>query len=379
MRKIVIIGLVAMLSVFGLVAVAGCSTSETTTTTVATTETTVATTGTTSTAATATATVTPLNPPVTVNVAFDDAPGTAALILADKLGFFKDVGITVKYTKFNSGADMYTALANNKVDAGRGILTASLYNGAAAGISVWTVADAGQNVPGKNFFGIVVRKDLADQIKDYKDLKGRNILIVSKGSINELFLVQALKKAGLTEKDVKVTIIDSFPDLNTALGNKAADVAIQIEPLITQGVDSNILVRFPKDAADYAAGEEIAPLFYSDAFSKKTDAANNFMVAYLQGARAYNDAIVQGDKGRANVTAILSKETFVKDATMWVKMNPTGINPNGVVDVKAVAMDQQFYVDLGLVKNPVPMTKVIDMAFVKYAISVLGPYTPPSK
>lgn len=375
MRKIVIIGLVVMLAVFGLVALAGCSSSTTSTTTAATTETTAATTGTTSTAATAT--VTPLNPPVTVNVAFDDAPGTAALILADKLGFFKNVGITVKYTKFNSGADMYTAIANNKVDVGRGILTASLYNGAAQGISVWVVADAGQNVPGKNFFGIVVRKDLADQIKDYKDLKGRNILIVSKGSINELFLVQALKKAGLTEKDVKVTVIDSFPDLNTALGNKAADVAIQIEPLITQGVDSGIFVRFPKDAADYAAGEEIAPLFYSDAFSKKTDVANNFMVAYLQGARAYNDAIVQGDKGRANVTAILSKETFVSDPTMWVKMNPTGINPDGTVDTAAVEKDQQFYVDLGLVKTPVPVDQVVNLSFVNYANSVLGPYAPP--
>jgi sulfonate transport system substrate-binding protein len=382
MRKITIIGLVAILAIFGLVALVGCSSSSTTTSTEPTTVTTASTTTgsvTTGTSVAATATVTPISPAVTVGVAFDDAPGTAALILADKLGFFKAVGINVKYTKFQSGADMYTALATNKLDVGRGILTASLYNGAASGVKVWVVADAGTNVPNKNFFGIVVRKDLAGQIKDYKDLKGRTILIVSKGSVNQLFLDKALAKAGLTEKDVTVKIIDSFPDLNTALGNKAADVAVQIEPLITQGVDSGLFVRFPKDAVDYAPGEEIAPLFYADNFKVNAQVANNFMVAYLQGARAYNDAIVQGTKDQANVVAILSKNTFVNDKTMWVKMNPTGVDPNGFVDPKAVAVDQAFYVKAGLVPNPVPLSQIIDNSFTVFANKVLGPYTPPAK
>ncbi len=334
MRKVTIVALVALLAVLGLAVLAGCGGTTATTTTTAATETTGATTATT--AGTTGATLTPLNPPVEVNVAFDDAPGTAALILGDKMGFFKNVGITIKYTKFQSGADMYTALANGKVDVGRGILTASLFNGAAQGIPVWVVADAGQNIPNKNYFGIVVRKDLADQIKDYKDLKGRTILIASIGSINELFMAKALEKGGLTKNDVTEKVIDSFPDLNTALGNKAADVAVQIEPLIYTGTKDGILVPFPKDAVDYAPGEEIAPLFYSDAFKNKADVAQAFMVAYLQGARAYNDAIVQGTKDQQQVIDLLTKNTFVSDPTTWVKMNPTGINPDGKVDADAV-------------------------------------------
>lgn len=314
-----------------------------------------------------------------VTVAYDDAPGTAGLILADKLGYFEKQGIKVEWVKFNTGADMYTALAAGKCDVGRGITTASLYNGAAQGVRVWVVADSGTNVPGKpNYFGLVVRKDLADQIKDYADLKGRNCLIVSRGSINERFLRLALAKGGLSIDDVKVTVIDSFPDLNTALGNKAADVAVQIEPLITRGEQEGILVRFPKDAQDYAPGQQVAVLLYSDAFAKRKDVANRFMVAHLMGVRKYNDAIVY-QKGPEvdTIIDILVKNTFVQDPAMWKSMAPTGINPDGTVLEDAVAADQQFYADIGMVQKTVPLSDVIDMSFAKHAVEVLGPYEPP--
>lgn len=387
MRRPVPIILVVSLAILGIVALAACggttttSAPATTTSTAATTTTASATTGTTggTTETTWGAGFKPLSPPVKVTVAFDDAPGTAGLILADKLGYFKQVGIEVEWVKFNTGADMYTALAAGKVDVGRGITTASLYNGAAQGVRVWVVADSGTNVPGKpNYFGIVVRKDLADQIKDYADLKGRNCLIVSKGSINERFLRLALAKGGLTVDDVKVTIIDSFPDLNTALGNKAADIAVQIEPLITAGERDGIFVRFAKDAQDYAAGQQVAVLLYSDAFAKKKDVANAFMVAHLMGVRKYNDAVInQKGADMASIIDILAKNTFVQDAAMWTTMAPTGVDPNGTVLEQAVADDQQFYADIGMVQKTVPMTDVIDMSFAKYAVEVLGPYQPP--
>jgi len=388
MRRSTTVVLVVSLAILGIVALGACGGTATTTTTPSTTATTAASTTTASGATDTTGGTTettwgagfkPLDPAVKVTVAFDDAPGTAGLILADQMGFFKQVGIQVEWVKFNTGADMYTALAANKVDVGRGITTASLYNGAAQGVRVWVVADSGTNVPGKpNYFGIVVRKDLADQIKDYADLRGRNCLIVSKGSINERFLRLALAKGGLTVDDVTVTIIDSFPDLNTALGNNAADVAVQIEPLITAGEKDDIFVRFAKDAQDYAAGQQVACLLYSDAFAKKADVANAFMVAHLMGVRKYNDAVIhQKGNDMDAVIDLLAKNTFVQDPVMWTTMAPTGVDPDGTVLEKAVADDQQFYADIGMVQKTVPMTDVIDMSFAKYAVQVLGAYEPP--
>ncbi|NLT35209.1 MAG: ABC transporter substrate-binding protein [Gaiellales bacterium] len=366
MRKAIIVFSVIALMILGTFIIAGCG--ESTTTTAAPTTTTAASTG-----------IKPLDPLVKVTVAFDDAPGTAGLILADQLGYFKDMGIEIEWKKFNTGADMYTALAADKVDVGRGITTASLYNGTAQGIRVWVVADSGTNVEGRNnYFGVVVRKDLENEIKDYADLKGRNCLIVSKGSINERFLRLALAKGNLTVDDVKVTIIDSFPDLNTALGNKAADVAVQIEPLITSGVDNGILVPFAKDASDYAAGQQVAVLLYSDSFAKKTDVANAFMYAHLKGVRKYNDAVIyQKGADMDQIIDVLVKNTFVQDPEMWKKMNPTGLNVDGSVLEDAVAADQDFYAGIGQVPTKVNMKDVIDMSFAKAAAAALGPYEPP--
>lgn len=378
MRKGIIIFSVLALAVLGMMALAGCG--STTTTSEAATSTSEASGGSETTAGTeASGDIEPLSPAVKVRVAFDDAPGTAGLILADQLGYFKELGIEVEWVKFNTGADMYTALAANQVDVGRGVTTASLYNGAAQGVKVWVVADSGTNVPGKpNYFGLVVRKDLADQIKDYADLKGRNCLIVSKGSINERFLQLALAKGNLTEDDVTVTIIDSFPDLNTALGNNAAEVAVQIEPLITSGVDQGILVPFPKDAEDYAANQQIAVLLYSDQFAQNTEAAKAFMLAHLKGVRKYNDAVIYQKGPEADqIIDILTKNTFVQDAELWKRMNPTGLHVDGTVEEAAIQSDQDFYYDIKQVQTKVDLKDVVDMSFAQAAAAQLGPYEPP--
>ncbi|MHB8870693.1 MAG: hypothetical protein ACYC8U_18085, partial [Thermoleophilia bacterium] len=86
MRRIIVLSLVAALAVFGIVALVGCG--DTTTTTAAPESTTTAPpSGDTTTTAAPVEGVTPLDPPVTVKVAYDNAPGTAGIILADKMGF----------------------------------------------------------------------------------------------------------------------------------------------------------------------------------------------------------------------------------------------------------------------------------------------------
>ena len=378
MRRIGVLGLAALLLLLGLAVITGCGDDQPAADTTEGTQVTEAATGETS-AGDGAAGFQPLDPRVEVNVAFDDAPGTAGIILADKFGFFDEVGIDIKYTKFNTGADMYTSLAADQVDVGRGIITASLFNGAARDIAVRVVADSGTNVEGAgNYFGLVLRKEIADEIQDYSDLEGRKILIVSRGSINELFLELALAKGGLTIDDVDATVIDSFSDLNIALANGAADAAVQIEPLITRGEQEDILVAFG-DASEYAPDEQVAALLYSPSFAEKTEVAQAFMIAYLKGVRMYNDAIVMGDKDREEVVQVLSENTFVDDPELWTIMRPTGLNPNGEVNAEAVSRDQRFYVEKGLVEEPAAIEEVVDNSFAKFAVDYLGPYEPPAK
>ena len=101
------------------------------------------------------------------------------------------------------------------------------------------------------------------------------------------------------------------------------------------------------------------------------------MVAHLMGVRVYNDAIVQGDKDRAKILDILTKNTFISDAAMWTKMAPTGVNPDGTVLSDSVAFDQDFYAGLGLIPTKVPMSEVVDQSFAQDAVKLLGAYSPP--
>ncbi len=313
-----------------------------------------------------------------VKVAFDDSAGEAGVILGNKLGYFKQQGIQVDITKFQSGADELTALASGQVDVSRGIINAGLFNAAAKGIGIKLVADGGTNIPGKGYFRLCISSKLANKVKTYKDLKGLRIGVASLGSINELLAEMALEKGGLTAKDVTFVTVDSFPDLNTALSNGTVDAIMQIDPLIQQGIKAGYLDPW-KDPSDYAAGEEISVLMFSPQFVAKTDVADRFMVAYLQGVRAYNDALVTGNKDRDNVVNILSQNTSVHDPAMIKAMNPPGLNPDGTIPAAGVEHDQQWYMSKGLVQTPTDVNKLIDTQFVDYALNKLGKYQAPSK
>lgn len=309
----------------------------------------------------------------TVKVAFDDAPSEAGIILGDKLGFFEKQGIKIEYVKFNSGSDELSSVAANQVDVSRGIINAGLFNAVNQGINIKLVADGGHNIPGKGYFQIALKKGLGSKYKDYKDMKGMKIAIASVGSINELFVEKALVKGGLTKADINLVVVDSFPDMLTAVANGNADACMQIEPLITQGISQGIL-EWWKDPDEYAQNEEISVLMYSPNFVQKSELGEKFMVAYLQGVRAYNDALITGNIDRDKIIDILTKNTFVNKADIFLHMKPPGLDPNGYVLRDGVIADLKWYMDAGLVKEKSDVDKLVDNSYVEKAIKTLGEY-----
>lgn len=316
----------------------------------------------------------PLSPPVKLRIAEDGAPSGAGFYIADARGYFKALGLEVEWVPFASSADMLPALATGKVDVAGGVTTASLFNAIARGLDIRIVADKGTNIPGRAYFQLVLRADLADKVRDFADLKGLRIGVTTPGSLDELTLDKALRAGGLTLADVKEVFINSFPDMLTALGNGSIDAAMEIEPLITKGVEQGIITRW-RDAQEYAAGAQIALVLASPTFTRNTEAARRFMVAYLQGVRDYNDAFLKGRDTDA-VIAIMTRYTVLKDAGLWRKVNPTGLNPNGYVNKDGVADDLRWYRNRGLVKSDVDLDRVVDHSLVDYALTVLGRYEP---
>jgi hypothetical protein len=62
-------------------------------------------------------------------------------LIADRTGFFRDVGVEVKFQTFASGAGMIAPIGTGQIDVAGGAPAAGLYNAIARGINIKIVAD----------------------------------------------------------------------------------------------------------------------------------------------------------------------------------------------------------------------------------------------
>ena len=89
--------------------------------------------------------------------------------------------------------------------------------------------------------------------------------------------------------------------------------------------------------------------------------------------RHYNDAFMK-NQGRAAVIDILTKHTAIKDPAVYERIAPSGINPNGRVEVASIAYDQDWFLSRGLLSRSQDLATLIDHQYVDYALQRLGEY-----
>jgi NitT/TauT family transport system substrate-binding protein len=170
-----------------------------------------------------------------------------------------------------------------------------------------------------------------------------------------------------------------FPQHVMALQNKAVDAAMTTEPSATKAIQSGAAVRVMGDDVIYP-NHQLAVVLYSSAFIKNNpDAAKRFMRAYLRAVREYNDALSDGKiagPNAAEVIAILTEYTNIKDPTVYRTITPQGCNPDGAVHEASLKNDLAFYKEEGQVKGNVTVEQALDNSFVEAAVKELGPYKP---
>lgn len=303
-------------------------------------------------------------------------PSDGAKFIAFEKGYFEEEGLKVELVQFASGAQMIPALATGQIGIGKGALSAGLFNAITRDLPLKIVAeDARVNAdPINQSLALVLRRDLADSgdLKDYSDLKGRNIAILAKGTGNEMNLEDALKRGNLSLSDVSVGEMP-FPEMVTGMSNKAIDVALMTEPFITLSKERGIGVLW-KPVIEFSPGHQTAVLLYSPVFIKdRPEAAKQFMVAYLRGLRGYYDAFYN-DKNKSEIIGILTKHTATKDPAMYEKMANFGLDPNGYVNVKSIMEAQEWFVAKGYSNKMVDEKDLIDYQFLEYALQRLGKY-----
>ena len=304
------------------------------------------------------------------------ASSDSPFFIADKRGYFKDEGLTVKFIRFDSAAKAMAPLGTGELLVASGATSAALYNAVKRDVKLRIVADKAKNPPGYGFEALMVRSDIADKIKTLADFKGRKIAISAAGNSEDFLVEYALRKAGLSVKDVDPVYL-GFPQHIAAFTNGGIDVSLTVEPTISSIEKAGKAVRF-LGVDQFYPDFETAVVFYSEKFiTERPDDAKKFMRAFLRGARDYNDAL---DHDRltapaaADVIPILTEYSFIKNPDVYKAMRSHYVDPNGELNVASLKDAWQFFKDTKQIDGSVTVDSVVDPSFAKWASEQLGPY-----
>jgi NitT/TauT family transport system substrate-binding protein len=316
----------------------------------------------------------PLSPPVTVRCGVTNALAEAGQFIAVERGYFREQGLEVEFTPFDSAAGMIAPLASGQLDVGAGGVGAGLFNAVARGVPIRIVGPQARHDAGASAVYLTVRKELIDsgQFRDYADLRGRRLAVNARGVVTEYGAVLALARGGLQPSDVDWVEL-SFPDMVVGFANGAIDVAVQNEPAATLGASRGVSAKW-REIADVQPGMQFTVVLYGPEFAtQRSEAARRWMLAYLRGVHDYTDAF-RRNRDRAEIVAILARHTPVRDVALYEQMGFAHVDPNGRVGEVSLAEQLQWYTQRGLVTQPIDLQQVIDLSFADYAVQRLGRY-----
>src|ERR1041385_6576495 len=273
------------------------------------------------------------------------ASSDSPFFIADKRGYFKDEGLTVKYIRFDPAAKAMAPLGTGELLVASGATSAALYNAVKRGVTLRIVADKAKNPPGYGFESLLVRTELEGTIKTLAAFKCRKIAISAPGNSENFLVDYALHKGGLTIKDVEPVFL-GFPQHISAFTNKGIDVSLSVEPSISSILKAGQAVRF-LGVDEFYPNFETAVVFYSEKFiHERPEDAKKFMRAFLRGARDYNDAL-DGDRltapAAADVIPILTEYSFIKNPDVYKAMRSHYVDPNGTLNVDSLKDVWQFF------------------------------------
>ena len=302
----------------------------------------------------------------TVKIGYIPTDSFAALfLLADR--HLPAAGINVETVRLAGGSEIVSQVATGQLQLGGAGMGAAGFNAVVSGLPVEYIAPLHSGYV-EDYF--VVRKALwGKEVKRIADLKGRTVALNVRGAAVEWILDLALRRDGLTIKDVQVKLMP-FPDMVPALESGAVDAAILSEPFPTLAEEKGIAVR-PLTKAPGAKPVPITAIFWNKEWAAANpDLAHRVMVAYLKAARdlALGDGW-QGDK----TLDVIVKFTPAKPEVLK-KARPHALDANLEMDASVLDSMQKFNAELGYLKYKElqPVGKLFNFAYRDRAVQELG-------
>jgi NitT/TauT family transport system substrate-binding protein len=314
----------------------------------------------------------------TLRVALQGSLSDAGVFVGLESGYYRELGLEIEPVSIRALPDMLPMLFSGQVEAAGVGINAGTLNAAGRQAGFKLVADKGSTTPGHGYLAWVVRKALVDsgRFQADADLRGLTFAITPPLEATQSMVVfqRLLGQSGLSLDDVELRGIP-FGDMPAALASGAIDSSFLTEPLTTLGAERGVLVRW-RGVDELYPNLPLGLIAYGMGFADgQPAAARAFMVAYVRSVRLYLDAMDHG-RNRDAVVAAMTKHTDVKDPAIYERMVPAGLDPDGRVQVEALAGSLEAYRAMGALSDAVDLATLVDHQYVDYARERLGPYQP---
>lgn len=236
------------------------------------------------------------------------------LTVAERLGYFKDAGLTVEISDFGGGAKSLQALVGGSADVVTGAYDHTIQM-QAKGQPIVGVTQLGR------YPGIVlatVKKN--GDIKSIKDLKGKKIGVTAPGSSTNFMINYLLAKEGMKPDDVSIIGVGGGPSAVAAVKRGDIDAIVNLDPVISQSeADGDITIvadtRTEKGTLDVYGGPYPAAVLYTtpafiQANPKTTQAlADIFVKTMLWLNKASTEEVLK----------VLPEEYFLGNKTLYAQ------------------------------------------------------------
>jgi len=307
----------------------------------------------------------------TIRVGMVRAVSAGALLIAVERGYFKELGLNVVVEESDSSANVLALLSQNRFQVVMGGLSAGYFNAVEKGLPI-VIAMSRVSTPIRH--DLLLRADLADRVKEIRQLKGKTIATNGPGSVSTYEIGKILETAGLTLADVDLKVIP-FGQYAIAFTNRAIDAALAISPWSEQLPKLGLAVPFAdSDALIRPTPVSISVALINTDWAKASpELPRDFVLGYLRGARDYCQAYHGGSPRRQIIDLLVRSRTETRpellDEYIWPSSDPFGrVNVDSMLDMQAWFARNKF------IGAQVPADRLVDARYAEYAAQKLGPF-----
>ncbi|MGC1445241.1 MAG: ABC transporter substrate-binding protein [Xanthobacteraceae bacterium] len=307
----------------------------------------------------------------TVKVGIARSTSNAAELMALKRGYFEEAGIKLQWDDIDSTANVIALLAQNQYNIVAGGISAGIFNALEKNLPITMLSDRVSTPIGHN---LMLRPDLKDSVKSFKDLKGKTVASNGQGSVSTYEVGKMLEREGLTIADVDLKIMP-FTQMGLAFRNEAIDAALVIPPFVWQLAEQGLAVPFGNvDELVQPQPMTIAVIMANtDWIKANPDLVQRYMTAWLRGARDYCNAYHGGADRQEVIDELVSSKTEPRRELLekypWPARSPDGkINTASMLNINA------WYVANKLSTQTFPAERLVNTTFIAAANKKLGPF-----